>query len=191
MLSISLFRFRRYVGIEKERSLAVVLQREKAYLNNSRDQLVDTLFVYQDTYMYYSQVKRYFDLFTSSRIHLVIYDDLQNSIDLTYRRILEFLDVRSDFQPEFVHINKTGRIRSESFQWLISRRTAPIKRLAYMLPRAIRRPAYQALHRLNTSYAPLPPMDPALRERLKTAFRPNVERLSELVKRDLTHWTAD
>jgi hypothetical protein len=63
--------------------------------------------------------------------------------------------------------------------------------LAYAFPRSIRRPAYKTLHRLNTSYAPPPPLDPELGRRLKDEFRPNVERLSALIGRDLTPWCAE
>jgi hypothetical protein len=50
---------------------------------------------------------------------------------------------------------------------------------------------YRALHRLNTSYGPPPPLEPELRQRLNDAFRPDVERLSTLIGRDLTHWCAE
>ena len=187
----SLYRFSRYIGIEKERSIDSVLDREQAYFSSNPTELINTRLIYQEAFMYYSQVRRFLDVFARSRVHVVLYDDLQRDASSVYRHVLEFLETRCNFEPEFVNVNKTGKIRSETFQRLISRLPSPIQRLAYLCPRSIRRPTYRVLHRLNTSYAPPPPMDPRLRDRLKTAFRVDVERLSALIQRDLTHWIAD
>ena len=44
------------------------------------------------------------------------------------------------------------------------------------------------MFRLNTKTEQRPPMNPALRRRLQAEFRPEVERLSDLLQRDLTYW---
>jgi hypothetical protein len=43
-------------------------------------------------------------------------------------------------------------------------------------------------HQLNTRVATRPAASPAIREELVEYFRPEVERLSELLHRDLTAW---
>jgi hypothetical protein len=182
----SLFRFRLYVGTEHAASLAEALAKERVHMGRQVGASIEPLNLYQEVYMYYAQIYRYFDVFTPARVHVVVYDDMQRDMANTFCGILEFLEVDSSFRPRFVNVNKTGKLRSRSLQHIISCGPTPLKRLAYMLPRAIRRPAYKALHRLNTSYAPPPSLDPDLRARLKS-----VERLSALIGRDLTHWTAN
>ncbi|HEX6112514.1 MAG TPA: hypothetical protein VFZ10_09410, partial [Geminicoccaceae bacterium] len=140
---------------------------------------------------YYEQIRRYLETFGSDHVRVVVFDDLKNNPEQVYSGILQFLGVADDFRPAFRNVHRTGRIRSERFQERIAHLPLPLKRLAYAFPRAIRRPAYRALHRLNTSYAPPPPLDPALRRRLSDQFRPDVERLSALLRRDLTHWFAE
>ena len=141
--------------------------------------------------MYFEQIRRYIETFGSASVHAVVFDDLKDNPEKVYRGILRFLGVSDDFRPVFRNVNQTGRIRSERFQQRIAHLPPALKRLAYAFPRAIRRPAYRGLHRLNTSYAPPPPLEPDLRRRLSEVFRPDVERLSALIGRDLSHWCAE
>jgi hypothetical protein len=187
----SLFRYRRYIGVEKSKSFADALHQEIAYLSDRRKRTgLDTRRVYTGAAMYYEPITRYVQVFGSAGVHIVVFDDLRDDPQKVCRGILRFLGVDDGFRPAFRHVNKTGRIRSERFQQRIAHLPGPVKRLAYALPQAIRRPAYRALRRLNTSYAPPPPLDPELRQRLNDTFRPDVERLSTLIGRDLTHWLS-
>jgi len=47
------------------------------------------------------------------------------------------------------------------------------------------------LRKMNASPEKRAPMDPELRARLKREFAPEVDRLGELLGRDLTHWNED
>jgi Sulfotransferase domain len=187
----SLFRYRRYIGTEKSTSFPHVLAREKQYFVNAHGiTKIDPNHVYSCAALYYEQIRRYIETFGSASVHVVVFEDMKDHPEEVYRGILRFLGAGDDFRPSFRHVNKTGRIRSERFQQRIAHLPGPVKRLAYAFPRGIRRPAYRALHRLNTSYAPPPQLDPELRQRLNDDFRPDVERLSALLGRDLTRWCA-
>ena len=188
----SLFRFRQYIGVERSSCLENALARESEYLSNlGHKTKVNPSYIYCDAAMYYRHVERYIEIFGSTSVHVVLFDELKNDPEKVYQGILQFLGVRGDFRPAFTHVNKTGRIRSEGFQQFIAHLPGPVKRLAYAVPRGIRRPAYRALHRLNTSYAPPSPLDPELLRCLSNQFRPDVERLSALIGRNLTHWCAE
>jgi hypothetical protein len=52
---------------------------------------------------------------------------------------------------------------------------------------AIRRKLFES----NMVEAPRPPLDPAIRRQLQREFLPEIEALSELLGRDLTHWCKD
>jgi hypothetical protein len=49
---------------------------------------------------------------------------------------------------------------------------------------------YDKLERLNTTKSKRAPLDPALRMRMLEHFRPDIEKLSRLIERDLSKWMA-
>ena len=188
----SLFRHRRYVGLERFERFSQVLEREANYISNLNGGLnVKTNLIYSDAAMYHSQIEKYIEIFGHANVHIALFDDIENNPQDVYRGMLGFLGVSDDFRPSFCNVNKTGRIRSERLRQQLDHPPAAVQRLAYALPRRIRRTAYWTLRRLNVSYAPPPPLDRALRRRLNDKFRPDVERLSALIGRDLTHWFAE
>lgn len=187
----SLFRFRRYTGLEQSKSLVEVLERERAYLSGTgKSDRITPNVIYAAAAMYTEQIGRFLDAFGPDNVHVVFFEELEGDPHRVYRGVLRFLGASEDFRPDFRNVNRTGRIRSERFQQRIAHLPPRLKRVAYAFPRAIRRPTYRALCRLNTSYAPPPPLEPDLRRRLVDQFRPDVERLGALLGRDLGHWVA-
>ena len=47
----------------------------------------------------------------------------------------------------------------------------------------------RCLWKINTRFEKRPPLDPGLHSKLKAEFGPEVERLSDLLERDLTSWS--
>lgn len=178
-----------YRGNEKIADLGAALDDEEDRRNNphlSRGPL------YRDSLGYTEQVKRYVDIFGWDSLHVIIYDDLKNDVSGTYRGVLEFLGVRLDFEPEFRIINSNKRPRSRALQNFILRPPQSIKALGKSaLPLPLRHRIIGKLNSLNARRESRPPMDPELRKRLREEFVPEVERLSEFLGRDLSHWSRD
>ncbi|MGA8028860.1 MAG: sulfotransferase [Bryobacteraceae bacterium] len=141
---------------------------------------------YRDTARFARQVRRYFDVFGREKVHVIIYDDFSKGTPASYRKTLQFLDVRDDFQPEFEVVNSSHRPKSMRLQHFI---THPPKVLHKIGTSRIRRFVSQSvLVPLNTLYERRQPMDPNLRGRLLKEFEPEVEELSTLLGRDLSSW---
>jgi GT2 family glycosyltransferase len=73
-----------------------------------------------------------------------------------------------------------------------------VRSTAVALRRWVPRPVFAAMQRIdarvrefNARVERRPPLAPELRARLKREFAPEVERLSELLGRDLTHWSQE
>jgi hypothetical protein len=65
----------------------------------------------------------------------------------------------------------------------------PVRQLIRRLvPFSLRVALGKVVNRVNTNYRPRPAMDPALRRRLQQQFASEVEQLSALLGRDITHW---
>jgi len=145
--------------------------------------------LYRETARYTQQVKRFLNAFGREKVHIIIFDDFIHSTPHTYREALKFLDVDPDFQPYFRKVNTNREVRSRALHAYLEDPPPFVQSLVKTVipPQARYRLAKGIVH-LNSKPAPRPPMKPALRRKLQEEFLPEVEQLSKLIGRDLTHW---
>jgi len=146
-------------------------------------------FFYRDAATYTPQIQRYLQVFGEDSVHVIIFDDFTNNTPQVYRDTCEFLRVDPHFLPEFSIINANKSVRSKTLRGFLrypSPRTLAVLRT--LIPTQPRHKLKDGLKRFNRKYEPRRPMDPELRRHLKAEFLPEVERLSALLRRDLTHW---
>lgn len=149
---------------------------------------VESLF-YKETAKYTDQVRRYFDVFGRENVHVIIYDDFKSNVAGAYRECLRFLGVTEDFRPEFKAINPNKRVRSNALRNFLQNPPQIVKsfgRLFVSVP--LHQKLVKNLTSFNRKYESRPPMDAGLRSKLQAEFAPEVERLSGLLKRDVTQW---
>ena len=154
--------------------------------------------LYREVVKFTEQVKRYFDTFGREQVHIIIFDDFKSNPDQVYRETLEFLGVEPDFVPDLTSRNPNRRVRNATLQQLIIKpptKLLEIGKYFVPFPRSVRRNLLQKLkqtvRRFNTQKAPRPPLDPELRRSLQQEFAPEIEKLSDLLGRDLTYWSKD
>ena len=149
------------------------------------------LATYRDRARFSEQLPRWFDAFGRDRVRVIIFEDLIRDPAAHFRSLLEFLDVAPDYQPESfaahnpAHKPRTGLVR------LLARST-PVQFIAWRaLPRLIgdarartlaRAVGHSRFRRQTVARADVPA---DLRHDLELEFRPEVERLSDLLGRDL------
>jgi hypothetical protein len=143
------------------------------------------------------QIQRYFEVFGRERVHVVIYDDFAADPATAFRNTLEFLGAdTSRIRTQYEIKNANKRVRSPALRIITG---DPLLRstvigLRRWLPRFVFNGLQRAeaqLSRFNTRLAKRPALSPALRARLQLEFAPEVERLSRLLGRDLTHWSRE
>lgn len=152
--------------------------------------------MYRHQYRYVDQIVRYVDQFTWGRVHVVVYDDLKADPDKVYQKVLAFLGVQRRSLPEYPRVNVSGRRR---FRWLylavnsIPKWYRRVDSNGRLLPQAFRRGAMRMARGLecsvNVTPYRRPPLPVELERRLRQEFAPEVERLSSLLGRDLSHWS--
>jgi hypothetical protein len=146
----------------------------------------------RETVRFFYQVREYFQVFGREKIHVIIYDDLKKDTAGTYVEALRFLGVRQDFQPRFKVVHANKRVRSRQLQAFLIHPPDLARRIARaLLPQPIRRLGGNSLLRLNSPNTPRPPMNPTLRRSLRKELEVEVEGLSGLLDRDLSHWIVD
>ncbi|HZV33602.1 MAG TPA: hypothetical protein VFB72_03430, partial [Verrucomicrobiae bacterium] len=151
--------------------------------------------VYHDIVQFTEQVRRYFRVFGRERVHVVIYDDFAVDVAGTYRRALDFLGVNSTrIETEFEPVNANKFVKSSALRAFLS---DPIVRstvlaIRPMIPRSVfgaMQKVDARLRKMNSRDGVRPAMSPELRHRLNHELAPEVAHLSELLGRDLTHWS--
>lgn len=147
--------------------------------------VVEAVF-YREVIRYAEQVPRYFNAFGRENVHVILFDDFKSDVAAAYRHTLEFLGVDPGFAPDFVVVNPNKRARNKLLDRLIYKRTwGRSFRFKKWIPERLR----AALRNFHTVHAQRAPIDPQLRRRLQEEFAPGVERLSDLLGRDLTGWS--
>jgi len=146
--------------------------------------------LYSEIPCYAAQLERYYKRFGRERVHVILFDDLVEDPAATYARTLEFLGVDPDFRPDFrVHNVAAPTSKSPLYRaWKAST-------LRYRLRSLVPAPLYAKIRERRrkrlaraAERAPTPPLDPALRERLRAGFADEVNRLESLIDRDLERW---
>lgn len=134
-------------------------------------------------------VARYLKVFDRDSIHFIIFDDFERDAARVYRETLRFLGVNSDFAPDFKAVNANRAVRSRFWTDFLKNPPPAARRLVntFVGP-SMTRKLKRFLWDAAAPEKPRPPMDPGLRKRLQAEFLPEVEQLSELLGRDLTHW---
>jgi hypothetical protein len=148
--------------------------------------------LYSEVPRYAEQIERYFEAFGRDRVRVILFDEFRADPATAYRDTLAFLGVADDFRPpSFAVINANRRLRSERLRHFLARPPAAPRRLIHhLVPRPVRRGLFDWAKGLNVRSVPRQPLSDATRERIRAAFRDEVTRLSELLERDLSSWSA-
>jgi len=145
--------------------------------------------IYRESVRFAEQVQRFLDAFGWENVHIIIFDDFTSDTADVYRDTLRFLDVDPDFQPEFRKVNTGSYPRSRILHNFLVNPPEVIRSFVKaVVPFPLRLRLAMSLKHFNTNYGPRPPLTPELKKKLQAEFLPEVERLSELLDRDLTHW---
>jgi hypothetical protein len=144
---------------------------------------------YRDVAKYSDQLQRYIETFGREKLKVIIFDELKRNTAEVYKDTCLFLGVDPAFNPLIRVINGNKGVRSVTYRNIIFRPSMLRTVARRVIPDTPRRKIIRALERVNLKYEERPPMNPELKRRLKEEFRPEVEKLSHLLGRDLTYWS--
>jgi hypothetical protein len=160
---------------------------------------------YKQCGFYYTQLKRYFDIFPRSQIRVYLYEDFDGNPTGVLHDIFRFLGVQATFIPNMsVRYNVSGLPRNKTLHTLLSRmRTVSQSTLSEPLHTALdmRGRWMKLLSRLfvlNTLRHNAigirnwnlvkPQLSPAIRRQLMAAYHDDILQLQSLLQRDLSVW---
>jgi hypothetical protein len=152
--------------------------------------------VYREVPRFTQQLQRYFRVFGRERVRVLLFEDLAANPAALYREALEFLEVDSRHTlPAFARVNPATTVKNRALRAVLN--DPAVRSTLLALRPALPRPVFDAFHRaerllnrFNSSVAIPRPLEPELQARLRREFAPEVRQLSELIGRDLTHWSS-
>ncbi len=177
-------------GNEDIRDFAQALDAEGERKNGQRLPVhnpypVDGLY-YSEIAKYSVQVKRYFDVFGRDNVHVILFDDFKQKTAGVYRDTLQFLNVDTEYRPEFVVENPNRSRRSMLLHNLLYHAPGNLISVGKLVvPGVLRKPLWRLLAKANTSYEQRPGISDVLKRRLSENYREDVLKLSGVIGRDL------
>ena len=148
----------------------------------------EPIWAYRAGGCYYTQLKRYYDLFPREQIAVHLYEDFERQPESIIREMFGFLGVDPTFEPDMsIRYNVSGDVRSRIVHSIFAAPSAAKDVLRPLLPRAVRQRLRGAIMERNTRPT-LAVMAPETRQALTAFYREDTERLAELLGRDLAEW---
>ena len=133
-------------------------------------------------------LQSYYDCFQRDRIRIHLFEDFQRDAAAVMADLFEFLEVDPGFVPDTSkRHNQSGGIIGNKLVRRVWTRSALLRA---GVRRYVPASARDALFSTVTSNLVALPLDPGLRAELTELYREDIEKLQELIDRDLTNWLA-
>jgi hypothetical protein len=178
-------------GYEDIEDLEQALDAEKQRLEGRNipvQCVVPRVLYYSEVVRFTEQIERFFTLFGRENVLVNIFDDLVADPAALYRRTLAFLGVDSSFTTTFKVINNNKIVRSHLLRAFMGCRSLN-QAARLILSKSRRKRIRKWLWEINTRVVPRPEPTPAVMTRLRREFAGEVERLGDLLGRDLAAWS--
>lgn len=144
-------------------------------------------YFYAHRSLYFDAVKDYFENF--SKVNVILYDDFVADSTKTMTELCEFLEI--DHRFGFEKVFEVNAAYSARWPWLSRLITteSPLKfKILYRLAPGFRDRLRKVVMSFTRTKVKEVQITPETRKRLSTYFRSDIEKLAELLQRDLSHW---
>ena len=136
---------------------------------------------------YYSQIKRYFDIFDREQLKVYFTNDLYRDPNSMLVDICNFLDVSSEFEPSLEKKNVSGIPKSRLLHDIFLKDNPVKSLLKPLFSDRLRKQIQTKVRKVNL--AEKPTLDPGLRQKLTNIYQEDISKLQDLLDCDLSAWT--
>jgi hypothetical protein len=149
-----------------------------------RQQGFEPMWWYKELGLYYSQVKRYLEVFGPEQVKVLLYEEFYAHPEQALRDVFAFLEVKEDVVINTsVRYNVAGVPKSRRLHTLLYKLIDNPNSLAKRVKPAL---AWKAMGRFLLR--PIPQMNPQTNAQLKAYFAEDVAKLEDLLHQDLLCW---
>jgi hypothetical protein len=134
--------------------------------------------------LYYSQVKRYFDLFPRENIHIIINEEMSGNTGKAVQDTFHFLGVDINFKPDISIRYNSAHASTSLISSIIFGRKPVRAFLNTIIPSALKEKLYNKL----TTNRKFPQLDGETYEYLQKFYSEDIKKLSQLTGIDFSIW---
>lgn len=141
--------------------------------------------LYYELSEYYEQVKRYYDVFPSSQILVLLNEELKSEAQKTLKQIFQFLEISPDFEPDLKQEFNSGVLpRNSVVSRIITNNYLRIRIRQAISHPSIKKIIKKILFKKSSEEKLFPELYPSLLE----YFKSDIHKLSKLIRKDLDKW---
>ena len=152
-----------------------------------REENLTPMVMYKEMGMYYEMVKAYMESFKN--VHIIFYEDFRDKIESEMNKTYNFLGISNNIEIDFITKHNVGgkRWKDEKMKHVFMKDNPMKSILKSALPKKFRKGILH--HLVNASTNKVVPMKEEVRKGLNDYFKLDIKKLSELLNKDLNHWT--
>jgi Sulfotransferase family len=145
---------------------------------------------YVDVGFYYSQLKRYFEIFDPTQIKIYLYEDLKTSPVELIQDLFGFIGVDSTFIPDMSKKPNISGIPKNQILHQFTTQSNFLRSISKpVVPSAVRGKISKMLRDQVNRDLLKPKISPEIHEKLILTFQDDILNLQDLIQRDLSAWT--
>jgi len=146
---------------------------------------------YADVASYWPQIERFFELVPASQRHVIVFDDFTSDTAHVFQKTQRFLGLEPIAKDSFERVNAAHGHRSQLIAKLVLDPPPLLRPIVDGVRQLVRQQQGgwidKAKHWMRRPQKRTP-LTPKFRSELAEFFTEDVQRLSQLLDRDLTHW---
>lgn len=148
-------------------------------------------FQYSRVFSFAENIQRFEEVFGTENTRAFFLEDLERNPREFLQAVCAYLEIDAE-EVEHIDFEMKNTAKRVSVRWLNTIAVHPPLWMGYLSKPLLSQNARTRLRNLiaekNTRPTTNPPMDTEVRQRLAEHFRPEIERLSKHLLRDLSHW---
>jgi hypothetical protein len=149
----------------------------------------ESLWHYKTRNFYFSQFKRYFDLFEPQQIKIYLYEDFQAKNQAITQDIYQFLEVDSSFIPNLSYRqNVSAMPQNLTLNRLMSKPNPWKSTFNFVVPKVLRTQLKTTIKSWNFNNFKKPEFTSEIRHQLLQEYQEDILKLQDLLDRDLSLW---
>jgi len=172
-------------GLKEQNSFEEALEIEKGRMD--KESSLTPMVMYKEMGLYHEMVRAYKENFKN--VHIVFYEDFRDDTEGEIKKIFKFLGLSLSAHIDFVSRHNVGgkRWKNEKMKHVFMKNNPLKSALKKVVPKSLIKGIRDTL--ISASTDKVAPMKENTRIKLNTFFEDDVKKLSDLLNRDLIHWT--
>jgi hypothetical protein len=172
-------------GLKEQNSFEEALEIEKGRMD--KESSLTPMVMYKEMGLYHDMVRAYKENFKNA--HIIFYKDFKDDTEGEIKKIFKFLGLSLSTNIDFISRHNVGgkRWKNEKMKHVFMKKNPLKSALKKVIPKSLRKGVRDTL--ISASTDKVAPMKENTRIKLNAFFKDDVKKLSNLLNRDLTHWT--